>query len=176
MQNTDLRPPWIELPEIPWGSAGWRMGFGEQHWLQWGRFYEVLSEEKRATYKLQWPEPEGWKGFYAFIETGATPPHLVEEKKILETFAIPPHSSEEIIREPVERVKWLAYYYFKRPKISVRDPYERREHVLLIDPKGWLWKLVLPTYDTHPPESALFEKQSAYVIGENNVEVKQPIT
>jgi hypothetical protein len=26
-------PPWQKFPHIPFGSAGWRMGEGEEHWL-----------------------------------------------------------------------------------------------------------------------------------------------
>lgn len=175
MQSVDLRPPWIEFPDIPWGSVGWRMGFGEQHWLGWGRFYESLPQEKMETYKSQWPEPKDWTGFYAFIETGATPPHLLKEKESLEVFAIPPHPSEDVIREPRERIKRLTNYYFKRPKASVRDPYEKREHIILADPEGWLWKLVFTPHEEQAMEPPFFEKQKAYVIGENNVEVRQPI-
>ena len=24
-----MNPPWVEIPDIPWGSVGWRMGYAE---------------------------------------------------------------------------------------------------------------------------------------------------
>ncbi|MCB9756024.1 MAG: hypothetical protein H6713_39385 [Myxococcales bacterium] len=41
----DIAPPWARCPEIPLGSIGWRMGYGE-HWLT--LWYTWLSEQPTA--------------------------------------------------------------------------------------------------------------------------------
>lgn len=56
---------WIKFSRIPFGSAGWRMGVGEDYWYAFQDWFNSLSVEARAEVIAQQPEPEGWEGFYA---------------------------------------------------------------------------------------------------------------
>ena len=58
-------PPWIAFPDMPRGSLGWRMGDGEEFWSQFDHWYCRLQPTHRDRYAVQYPEPEGWAGFYA---------------------------------------------------------------------------------------------------------------
>lgn len=69
-----MSPLWVEHPDIPWGSVGWRMGWGEAYWDQWRVFFLALKDEERQRYRETWPEPESWQGLYAFIESGEPHP------------------------------------------------------------------------------------------------------
>ena len=57
-------PPWQAFPEIERYSIGWRMGAGEDYWLQFSNWYAEISAEERKTYRDTYPEPEPWTGFY----------------------------------------------------------------------------------------------------------------
>lgn len=62
-----MRPVWIEFPGNPWGSIGWRIGWGEAYWKKWTEWYPKRSEHERDNYKNNWPEKAGWEGFYDYI-------------------------------------------------------------------------------------------------------------
>ena len=68
-----MSPLWVKHPDIPWSSVGWRMGWGEAYWGQWRIFFLALKEQERQRYRETWPEPESWRGLYAFIESGEPP-------------------------------------------------------------------------------------------------------
>jgi len=57
-------PPWEKHPEIPLGSIGWRMGYGEQYWIAFGEWFASKSLSHKRQYAAQHPEPAGWEGFY----------------------------------------------------------------------------------------------------------------
>lgn len=42
----DLPPPWARHPEIPSGSIGWRMGYGESWMIQWGEWLESRPKDR----------------------------------------------------------------------------------------------------------------------------------
>ncbi len=58
------QPPWIAFPDIPLGSAGWRMGEGEKYWSEFDQWYRRLQDSHRESYAVEHPEPDGWAGFY----------------------------------------------------------------------------------------------------------------
>lgn len=60
------RPPWLQCPEIPAGSIGWRMGCGEDVLERWAKWWNLQSSEQQRAYAAQYPEPAGWAGFYIF--------------------------------------------------------------------------------------------------------------
>jgi hypothetical protein len=60
-----MEPPWLAFPAIPLGSAGWRMGEGEEYWGKFHFWYLKLQRAQRERYAAEHPEPEGWDGFYA---------------------------------------------------------------------------------------------------------------
>lgn len=62
--SRNLSAPWEVLPEIPRGSIGWRMGPGEDVWIDWLTWLRALTSEQRAEYRTCHPEPESWTGTY----------------------------------------------------------------------------------------------------------------
>ena len=67
--RTWWRPPWLEHPESPNGSIGWRMGYGEGYLMDFYRWLGTLDATERALYKDYpvWPRDtpsfvgSGWK-------------------------------------------------------------------------------------------------------------------
>lgn len=55
-------PAWMEHPEIPRGSIGWRMGYGESYLYEFREWHDALgAEEKRRydeVYGRGWPKDE----------------------------------------------------------------------------------------------------------------------
>jgi dienelactone hydrolase len=62
-----MQPPWRELPDIPGGSIGWRMGPGESYYDQFYRWFSDLDEAARRDFMNRNPEPSDWTGIYATI-------------------------------------------------------------------------------------------------------------
>ncbi|WP_309603358.1 hypothetical protein [Sphingomonas sp.] len=66
----ELLPPWLKYPHIGLGSIGWRMGYGEDYWMEFDDWYLSLASEQRVQYRAKFPEPteveQGlpWTGFY----------------------------------------------------------------------------------------------------------------
>lgn len=57
-------PPWQKHPEIPLGSIGWRMGYGEDYWAAFDEWFKRKTPDHRLRYARENPEPDGWDGFY----------------------------------------------------------------------------------------------------------------
>ena len=57
-------PPWQAHPDIPPGSIGWRMGPGEDYLSEFTAWFARKHEGAKARYAHEYPEPEGWGGFY----------------------------------------------------------------------------------------------------------------
>lgn len=108
-----MNPLWVEFPDIPWGSLGWRMGFGEQYWAQWQPFYLSLSAHDREIYRRDWPESDEWKGLYEFIETGNLPVWAVAHRQKLSGPFPLPVAAEQAIEDPY-RVIWLIRNHLLR--------------------------------------------------------------
>lgn len=52
-----MEPPWLAFPAIPLGSAGWRMGEGEEYWGKFHFWYLKLQRAQRERYAAEHPEP-----------------------------------------------------------------------------------------------------------------------
>lgn len=59
-----MPPPWLKFPEIPPSSIGWRMGAGEDYWLEWLDWFLGQNEITRTAFASRFAEPPGWEGFY----------------------------------------------------------------------------------------------------------------
>jgi hypothetical protein len=59
-----MQPPWVAHPEIPFMSIGWRMGYGEEYWDEFDRWYKALPPARRDQYTCDNPAPSSWPGFY----------------------------------------------------------------------------------------------------------------
>ncbi len=62
--SNDLAAPWEVYPQIARGSIGWRMGPGEDIYLDWLVWLQGLTVELREDYRRRHPEPESWLGIY----------------------------------------------------------------------------------------------------------------
>lgn len=169
----DLNPPWIEFDRIPWGSIGWRMGFGEAHWSKWCSAFSELTGIQKAEYQLHWPEPEGWKGFYDFIEHGTLQPHVVEREARVKAAARIPSADEHAIVDP-DRVQWMIKHYLKKPQRYVAAIDSGPRDVLFRDPAGDTWLLVIPDAEA-VLEVPYLMRYSGKMIGEGNLGVVRPI-
>jgi hypothetical protein len=66
-----MRPPWIERPDIPHLSLGWRMGWGESYMNEWIRFFASLPAADKVTYIAANPAPGDWPNWYRAVEDWA---------------------------------------------------------------------------------------------------------
>lgn len=57
-------PLWMQCPDLKRYSMGWRMGYGEEVVWRFGLWWAGISEEGKQKYRLQYPEPKGWIGWY----------------------------------------------------------------------------------------------------------------
>ena len=67
MSNADMPPPWLKYPELPHGSIGWRMGFGEEYYNAFYKWFSALKAADRMQFRQSMPEPSEWSGFYQMI-------------------------------------------------------------------------------------------------------------
>lgn len=58
---TPMMPPWEKYPELPRGSMGWRMGYGEDYATRWSLWYGGLTEEGKGKYRRSIAVPEQWR-------------------------------------------------------------------------------------------------------------------
>jgi hypothetical protein len=140
-------PPWVEFPDIPMGSLGWRMGFGEQYWNKWSQWYLSLPEALRTEFKQQWQEPPEWTGIYSFIERGILPDVFQERQRKLTEPQLPPSADEEEITD-YYRIVWLLRHHLKREVYPYGVHGEQRNTKLDEDqvefhsePAGTIWRL-----------------------------------
>ena len=64
--QTPRQPPWRVYP-YPWGSMGYRMGRGQDYWEEFGDWFRSLTDEGRAMFAADNPEPADWKYFYEYL-------------------------------------------------------------------------------------------------------------
>ena len=121
-----MSPPWVKHPDIPWGSVGWRMGWGEAYGGQWKIFFLALEEKDRQRYQDTWQEAESWQGLYAFIESGEPPPWAVEQRRKLAGPYPLPHPDESSICE-YYRVVWLVRHHMSKLGLS-QSPESQQEY------------------------------------------------
>lgn len=66
-KTADMPPPWEAFPSIPRGSIGWRMGSGEDFWVDWLMWLHALTPEQRDGYHKRHPAPESWSDIYEML-------------------------------------------------------------------------------------------------------------
>ncbi|MCO7187186.1 MULTISPECIES: hypothetical protein [unclassified Pseudoalteromonas] len=65
LKNSPPIPPWEKYPEHEPGSLFWRMGIGEEYLTDYiGVYFEHSSQAEINAYKLKYPEPPDWAGWY----------------------------------------------------------------------------------------------------------------
>ena len=66
----DLPPPWAKHPEIPSGSIGWRMGYGEGWMIRWGEWLASQPKDRawrEAYLRRHAPAPRTWAQTVAYV-------------------------------------------------------------------------------------------------------------
>jgi len=58
--NLLMAPLWLMYPNIPDGSIGWRMGYGESYAMDFYLWFDKLEEDDKKTYREMFPEPKIW--------------------------------------------------------------------------------------------------------------------
>jgi hypothetical protein len=141
-----MNPVWVEFPDIPWGSIGWRMGHGEEYMRTWGNWFLALPLGERAIYRNQNPEPEGWAGFFDFIEHRTLPHWMKERQRKLEEPQTPPMDEENEIAD-YYRISWLMRHYLKGlpyPDVPSREQQMGEAEYSIdffVDPRGAKWRV-----------------------------------
>lgn len=59
---------WNKYPEIPNGSIGWRMGYGEDYAIEFYRWFKSMDHKGQTNFIAQNPEPEEWFGYYDLVK------------------------------------------------------------------------------------------------------------
>ena len=70
-----MPPPWLAHREIERYSIGWRMGYGEDYIDRFGDCLGTLSPKERAEYRVLFPEPVTWKGWWDDEDSGEVLEH-----------------------------------------------------------------------------------------------------
>lgn len=68
---TQPSPPWEQEPDTPRDSIGWVMGSGAEYRQQFKSWFTGLDSSARDDFMRAHPEPEGWRGFYGDLISGA---------------------------------------------------------------------------------------------------------
>lgn len=55
-----MAPLWLKYPNIPQGSIGWRMGYGEDYATKFYKWYCALNREQKTEFDKKFPEPVCW--------------------------------------------------------------------------------------------------------------------
>ncbi len=66
MTEAELEPPWSRFPELPHGSLGWRMGYGEEYLYRWFDFTRDHWRDQAsalAYLRRHPPAPYRWRFF-----------------------------------------------------------------------------------------------------------------
>lgn len=161
MKSFSKNPVWVEFPLIPWGSIGWRMGYGEVYWYEWVDWFHSGSPESQASYQSEWPEPAEWKGFYEFILHGVVPPRI-HEQHAQDNEQQPPRSDEHRIDEP-NKVRWMARIYLQKTNARGDGVW-----TIYVDPAGRFWKLCEATSEQRIGPFLWFERFSGSLVGPDN--------
>ena len=70
-----MPPPWLAHREIERYSIGWRMGYGEDYIVRFGDWLDTLSPDERTEYRVLFPEPVTWKGWWDNEDAGEVLAH-----------------------------------------------------------------------------------------------------
>jgi len=62
--NFDFQPPWNKEPKIEHKDMFWRTGKGKEIIVNFSKKWQDLEERQKEIFKISFPEPKSWKGFY----------------------------------------------------------------------------------------------------------------
>jgi len=65
LKDSPPPPPWVKHPDRERTSMFWRMGKGEAYLSDYvGVYFRYATEDDITAYKLKYPEPANWQGWY----------------------------------------------------------------------------------------------------------------
>ncbi len=116
-KKSELTPPWIEFPLIPWLSGNWKSGPHAFYFWRWRLWFHTLDENQKSEYLRRFPEPAGWTPFPFYdleklreyrehVESRYEPGPLAQltDTEIREYRRAIRPLYEDVIRAPVERL------------------------------------------------------------------------
>lgn len=62
-----MTPPWDKYPNLERQNIGWRMGYEEEYYDQFYKWFSNLIAPEQDGFVARNPEPNGWEGFYDMI-------------------------------------------------------------------------------------------------------------
>jgi ribA/ribD-fused uncharacterized protein len=66
--NQLMAPLWLMYPNIPNGSIGWRMGYGEEYAMDFYSWFDNLKEDEKKNYMEMFPKPKTWEIDHSIYE------------------------------------------------------------------------------------------------------------
>lgn len=85
-----------------------------------------------------------------------------------------PGENEDLITDPI-RVQQLMRYYLSRMTGAGLRATDRKFGWLMRDPSGWVWGVVVPESIEGGLQLPYLERYRGVLIGEDNLEVSQPL-
>lgn len=65
--DTIMLTPWLKFPDIPRFSIYWRMGTGEEYYIEFYQWFSDMKYKEQMLFMSENIEPEEWAGFYEMI-------------------------------------------------------------------------------------------------------------
>ena len=120
-----MPPPWLAHREIERYSIGWRMGYGEDYIVRFGDWLDTLSPDERTEYRVLFPEPVTWKGWWDNEDAGEVLAHgdfLAEASPYDGIWGIRLAASSPEAQDPM---KWRGQNLLGFALMEVRDELRR---------------------------------------------------
>ena len=154
-----MKPPWAALPDLEFGTIGWRMGYGESYLMKWSGFLDEVdpSYESRLAYlKEHAPAPHTWsESVYSVLYPDAEiEDYALDDEQLKEVHALGLVQSDlayaawralqETFSWPWEDAKTpekSARYYTRTLWFWSRHRRERDEAFVILP---WSWRAMKP--------------------------------
>ena len=82
-----MKPPWEAIPELKFGSLGWRMGAGEAYLDEFLEWMYSQSEEELKQYFLANVPPQEWQSMLQYhqkkMKTGKKPWEYCDDSELI---------------------------------------------------------------------------------------------
>lgn len=107
-----MAPEWLKYPNIPQGSIGWRMGYGESYSMKFYAWFYSLSEDEKLEFKNKFPEPICWSTAEVNLKRHNKFWMYKWENKIEKNYSI------DVLISQKEILKEKVYFWGHTPKKS----------------------------------------------------------
>ena len=115
-ESGNLLPPWIQLPDLPYGSIGWRMGSGEYVIDNFKEWYGSLPRLARKAFRAHYPEPDAWKGFFSRIRSETVMRYLAGIRGALvgDALGVPFEFKQPVDIPPASEIRMVMQSAFRK--------------------------------------------------------------